>query len=90
MAHATRTVRITNDLGVHLRAAGALVQVASKFGAEIWIEHGPHRANAKSIMSVLTLAASRGVEVVITADGDDAESALGALVHLIENGFEAA
>lgn len=90
MPRATRTVLITNDLGVHLRAAGALVQLASKFKADLWIDHGTRRANAKSIMSVLTLAASRGVEVTIVADGDDAETAASALEDLINRGFETA
>lgn len=88
-AHATRTVRIANDLGMHLRAAGALVQVAGRFQSDIWIEHRGARANGKSIMSVLTLAAGKGVEVVITAEGEDADEAANALALLIENRFEA-
>ncbi len=88
MPTVTRTVRINNDLGVHLRAAGALVQLASRFRADLWIEHGPRRANAKSIMSVLTLAAARGVDVTLVGEGDDAESAVQAIEALILRGFE--
>jgi phosphocarrier protein len=84
---ATRTARINNSLGVHLRAAGAIVQVANRFVAEVWIEYRGHRANAKSIMSVLTLAAAKGAEVSIHADGEDAAAAVDALVALIADDF---
>jgi phosphocarrier protein len=85
---AARTVRIANDLGIHLRAAGALVQVAGRFRSELWLERSGTRANGKSIMSVLSLAAGRGVELEVIADGEDAEDAVAAVVDLIERGFE--
>ena len=88
MCECSRRVRIVNDLGVHLRAAGALVQVAGRFGAEIWLNHNDARANAKSIMSVLSLAAGKGAELVVSAGGDDAQAAVDAIVELIERGFE--
>lgn len=84
----TRTVHIVNDLGLHLRAAGVLVQLASNFDAEIWIHYNDRRANAKSIMSVLSLAAGCGSEITIVAEGDDAKDAIDGLVLLIENKFE--
>ena len=87
MSQCSRRVRIANDLGVHLRAAGALVQVAGRFIAEIWLDHNGARANAKSIMSVLSLAASKGTELTVCASGDDAQAAVDAIVDLIERGF---
>ncbi len=83
-----RTVLIVNDLGIHLRAAGALVQLAGRFQAEIWIEHREMRVNGKSIMSVLSLAAGKGSEVIVSAEGEDAEQAVGAVCNLIERGFD--
>ncbi|MBN1960377.1 MAG: HPr family phosphocarrier protein [Deltaproteobacteria bacterium] len=83
-----RTVLISNDLGIHLRAAGALVQLAGRFRADIWIERNGIKMNCKSIMSVLSLAASKGSEVTISANGEDAEKAVTALCELIEHGFE--
>lgn len=80
-------VRITNDLGLHLRAAGAVVQVASRFDAEIRLKRGNSEANAKSIMSVLSLAAGKGVELTIIADGADAQEAVTSLITLIDGGF---
>ena len=84
----SRIVEIVNDLGLHLRAAGTLVQVAGDFSAEIWLEHGRMRANAKSIMSVLSLAAAKGVKLRITATGTDEERAIEAIAALIERGFD--
>ena len=84
---AEKKARIQNDLGLHLRAAGALVQVACRFHAEIRLKRGNNEANAKSIMSVLSLAAGKGVELTLVAEGDDAEAALTALVQLIDAGF---
>ncbi len=83
-----RTVQIVNDLGVHLRAAGVLVQMAGRFRSNIWIERNNMKVNGKSIMSVLSLAASKGTELVISAEGEDAAAAVTALCTLIERGFE--
>ncbi len=86
-----RSVRVSNDLGLHLRAAGVLVQAAGRFTSEITLERdggSGQRANAKSIMSVLALAAARGTELVVEAEGSDAERAVEALCALIDRGFE--
>ena len=82
-----KKVRIQNDLGLHLRAAGALVQVACRFQAEIRLKRGSTEANAKSIMSVLSLAAGKGVELTLVGEGKDAPEAVDAIAKLIEGGF---
>ncbi|MBI5509367.1 MAG: HPr family phosphocarrier protein [Deltaproteobacteria bacterium] len=79
--------RVVNDLGMHLRAAGAVVQVAGRFKAEIWLEHDGNRVNGKSIMSVLSLAAARGAEISVQAEGADAQEAVDAIILLIQHGF---
>lgn len=84
---ATQKVTINNDLGLHLRAAGILVQVATKFVCDVSLRRGGTEANAKSIMSVLSLAAGKGVELTVEATGDDAQSAVDALVKLVDGGF---
>ena len=86
-ATARGKVRINNDLGMHLRAAGALVQLAGRFSSDIWLEYRGVKVNGKSIMSVLSLAAGKGVEIEISAIGDDAEEAVGTLVELVGRGF---
>lgn len=78
---------IVNRLGLHARAATQLVSCASGFASSIWISLGSRRVNGKSIMGVLTLAATTGSEVLIEADGEDAEEAVAAVVKLIENRF---
>lgn len=78
---------IVNRLGLHARAATQLVSCASGFSSSVWISLGSRRVNGKSIMGVLTLAATTGSEVLVEAEGEDAEEAVAAVVKLIENRF---
>lgn len=87
MAVIERRVRIVNELGLHARPAAEFVKLASKFKSEIRVRRDDMTVNGKSIMGVMTLAAEQGSELVITADGGDAEEAVKALVALVESGF---
>lgn len=80
---------VTNRLGLHARAAARLVRTASQYRSTVVIERadGSASADAKSILSVLMLAASRGTELRATADGADEREALGAVCALITSGF---
>ncbi|HKJ18955.1 MAG TPA: HPr family phosphocarrier protein [Xanthomonadales bacterium] len=78
---------IVNRLGLHARAATQLVNCASAFSSGIWISYGDRRVNAKSIMGVLTLAATVDSVVVIQAEGSDADEALAAIDQLIRDRF---
>lgn len=80
-------VTVINKLGLHARAATKLVTVASVFNAEVTLKRGAREINAKSIMGVLTLAASIGTELTVTTDGPDEEDALGAILKLINDRF---
>ena len=82
-----RKVEIINILGLHLSAAALLVKKASEFESEIEIRKNDTVVDAKSIMAVLGLAASKGVELEITATGRDEEDALRQLVGLVEDKF---
>jgi phosphocarrier protein len=82
-----RTLKLKNKLGMHARAAAALVKVAQQFKAEIYLEHKGQTANGKSILGILTLACPQGGMLTIKADGVDAFNALEALENLIENKF---
>jgi len=82
-----REFEIVNKLGLHARAAAKLVNEASRFGAEITVHRDDASANAKSIMSVMMLAASCGTTVAIDAEGEDAADALDALGELIAGRF---
>jgi phosphocarrier protein HPr len=97
MATAERTLKITNKLGLHARAAAKLVQMAARFKSEVKIARvdagkgsgaaQANEVNAKSIMGVLMLAAANGTTVRLGAEGEDAEEAVAALVSLIEGKF---
>jgi phosphocarrier protein HPr len=78
---------IVNKLGLHARAAAKLTHVASGYQCEIWISRSGRRVNAKSIMGVMMLAAGKGTEVLLEAEGGDAEAALAALTALIADRF---
>jgi phosphocarrier protein HPr len=84
-----QNVRVVNQLGLHARAAARLVRTATMFKSNIRLERADRSssADAKSILSVLMLAASRGTELRATADGSDEEEALKAVCELITSGF---
>ena len=69
--------------GLHARPAAQFVKTAKGFSSEIMIVKGDKEANAKSSMKIMTLGAKKGDEVVIRAEGDDAEEAVEALVEFI-------
>jgi phosphocarrier protein HPr len=89
MPEQRRQVTIVNELGLHARAASKLVQLAGKFPVEVQVGREDMMVNAKSIMGVLMLAAAKGTELHLTADGNDAvaQEALDALVALIDGRF---
>ncbi len=87
MSLTSRSTTVVNKLGIHARPSAQLVSVASQFEAEVHLTKDGLRVNGKSIMGVMMLAAERGAEILIEADGPDAEAAVGALVEVIDNGF---
>jgi phosphocarrier protein HPr len=82
-------VRIVNRLGLHARAAALLVRTANSYQSILRLERldGSATADAKSILSVLMLAASRGTELILAAEGDDEREAMSALCELFACGF---
>ena len=81
------SVTIINRLGLHARAATRLVNCASGFESEIYVIKGARSVNGKSIMGVLTLAAAKGTELIIKAEGSDEQKAFEAIKELIGNRF---
>ena len=63
------------------------VEIANRFNCKIEVANGPLAVDAKSIMSVMRLAATKGTVLKVTADGEDAEAAADALAKLVEDGF---
>ena len=78
---------ISNDLGLHLRAAAEFVKLADRFSSDISLAIGRDVVNGKSIIALVTLAATKGTSVQLVAEGEDASSAAAALAGLIEERF---
>lgn len=81
-------VDIINRLGVHARAAAKLVNTAGAYQSEIMIGSDSRMVNAKSIMSVMMLAASCGTTLALEVDGEDEDVAFAAVETLIANRFD--
>ncbi|MCK4403588.1 MAG: HPr family phosphocarrier protein [candidate division Zixibacteria bacterium] len=82
-----RKIQVINKLGLHARPAAMLVQKASKFKSEIKIKKEDIEANAKSILSVMMLAAEMGSFVIVKAEGEDEEQVVEAIAKLFEERF---
>ncbi len=85
---ASTQVTITNKLGLHARPAMSFVDTASGFKSDIQVVKDGQIVDGKSIMQLMMLAATKGTELNITAEGPDAEQAVAALVKLIESKFD--
>lgn len=80
-------IKITNELGLHARAAASFVKVASQYKCEVTVSKDKFSVNGKSIMGVMMLAAPKGSSIRICTAGEDGEAALEALKNLIINKF---
>jgi phosphotransferase system HPr (HPr) family protein len=83
----TRAVAIVNTEGLHARPADMLARMALKYRSQIIVVCRNERVDAKSTLNLLVLGATQGTELIIEADGDDAEEAVDALVALVAGGF---
>ena len=75
---------ITDELGIHARPAGLLVKEAAKFQADIKIKKGEKEADAKRIFGIMGLAAKKGDEIVLTANGADEADAIAAIEEYLK------
>ncbi len=83
-------ITIINKLGLHARAAAKLVNTASRFSSSIMIGIDTNMVDAKGIMSIMLLAASKGTMLDIEVTGSDEEQAMSAICALINNKFDEA
>ena len=86
----SQKLTIINKLGLHARAASKLVNTAGQFESDVFIDKQGNRINAKSIMGVMMLAASRGTEILLEVDGNDEQDCMQAIVQLIDSRFDEA
>ena len=82
-----REVEIINKLGLHARASAKLTQLAAKYQSDVTMARNNRKVNAKSIMGVMMLAASKGSKVVLETDGAEETPAIEALAALIADRF---
>jgi phosphocarrier protein len=87
VAKVVKKMEIKNKLGLHARAAALLVQTVNKFSAQVNFSKDGQTADGRSIMGVLTLAATQGSKLQVEAIGEDAEQAVRAIERLIDKRF---
>jgi phosphocarrier protein len=80
-------VVVTNELGLHARAAARFVHLATRYASRIQVARNRMVIDGKSIMGILLLAAARGTTITISADGGDEAQAVDALTQFVESGF---
>ena len=82
-----KDVLIKNRLGLHARAAVKFVNLANRYGASVKIVRSGVEIDGKSILGILTLAATQGTLLMLKISGKDEEDAFQALLELINNKF---
>lgn len=78
------SLEIKNALGLHMRPAMQFVDIANRFNSDISVSNGKQSVDGKSIMQMSMLAATRGTQLTVRAQGEDAEAAIQALRELVE------
>ena len=78
---------VNNQVGLHARPATFFIQKANEFKSSIWVEKDDRRVNAKSLLGVLSLGVTRGMQITLIADGQDEVEALNGLEELVSTGF---
>ena len=82
-----RQVTIINKLGLHARAAAKLSGMAARFESRIQVDKNGRTVDAKSVMSLMLLAAAKGTQLTLVTEGPDEEAAMEALTELIADYF---
>ena len=83
----SRSVTIQNNVGLHARPATFFIQKANSYKCSIWVEKDDCRVNAKSLLGVLSLGISKGMNITLIADGNDEAEAVNGLTDLINGGL---
>jgi phosphocarrier protein HPr len=78
---------VGNDRGLHTRPSTELVKCASSFKSQVFLIHQKQSVNAKSLLGILMLAATKGAKIGIEAEGEDAEEAVQSIQTLAKNNF---
>lgn len=84
----TRELTLLNKYGMHVRPAGLFAKVASRFNADVDVEKDGNVVSGKSIMALMTLEATCGTVLKVTASGEQAEDVLDELEALVARKFD--
>jgi phosphotransferase system HPr (HPr) family protein len=82
-----RDVIIKNELGLHARSAAQIAKIVQKSKAAVWIKRGAEKADASSIMDILTLACEKGTTITIIVEDPSDIEILNAIADLVDSGF---
>lgn len=83
-----REVVLRTEYGLHVRPAGLFAKVASRYNADVYVEKEGTVVSGKSIMALMTLEATHGTHLIISAKGDQSEEALDELEKLVNRNFD--
>jgi len=83
----SRTVKVLNTTGLHARPAGMFIETANRFRSAIRVAKGNREVDGKSVLGLMLLEITAGVELTITAEGEDEEQAVSALAELVAGRF---
>jgi phosphocarrier protein HPr len=83
----SRKVTIVNELGLHARSAAKIAELANRSKASVWIQKGDEKADASSIVDILTLACEKGTKITIHIKNKSDLSILEDITELVESGF---
>lgn len=83
-----KTITIINNAGLHTRPAATIVKLASKYKCEFFLNKDGLHINGKSIIGVMTLAAEKGSQIVLTFEGEDEADACDEIVDYFNRGFD--
>jgi len=83
-----KKVKIINNAGLHTRPAATIVKMASKYKCDFFLNKDGMHINGKSIIGVMTLAAEKGSEIILTFDGPDENEAAEEIINYFNRGFD--
>jgi phosphocarrier protein HPr len=78
---------VVNEKGLHTRPSTELVKCAATFKSQVMLIYQNYTVNAKSLLGILMLAASRGAKIQVVAEGEDAEAAVKSILNLARHKF---
>ena len=82
-----KKIKITNELGIHARAAARIVELSRHYNSQLFLKKDDQEVDGSSILSILTLSCPRGTEIELKIVGEDAKALMEALTELIERKF---